>query len=154
MCWDSVMDRFICISCCSCSEQIPGWLRVGLIPTWVTRSVRHPASVGWAAWEVHQDHGGRALRHDDGGAAAGEREELPGVEVDNLVALLPPPPPLPLPGPPAPPLVLPGSGLVPGRSFLLLRHRLAPTSFPWPRILKIEKYFACPVWCGHSILLS
>ena len=58
--------------------------------------MRHPASVSGAAGEVHQDHGGRALRHDHGGAAPGEREELPGVEVNDLVTLLPPPSPLPL----------------------------------------------------------
>ena len=102
----------------------------------MARGVRHPASVSGAAGEVHQDHCGRALRHDDGGAAACEREQFPGVEVDHLVALLAPPSPLPLARPPAPPLELPGSGLVSGRSFLLLRHCLAASSFPGPKILK------------------
>ena len=135
------------------------------IPTWVARSVRHSAPVSRTAWEVHQDHGGGALRHDDWGAAAGqgEHQRLPGVKTSGPVpslAFLSPPPPLlphPLTRPPTPPGLLSRSRLVSRGSLLLFTHSLTPTSFPRPKILKyenFEKYFACPLWCGHTILLS
>ena len=130
----------------------------------MARGVGHAASVRGAAAEVHQHHGGRALRHDHRGPAPPHREHLLGVHRHtrprglghgrHMLGLRPRPAavlaqPLPAVRPPVSAVALvalaPGPVLVSGGSLLLLGQSLAPAPLSRPeKYLTMKKYFACP----------
>lgn len=136
-----------------CLSQVSLMSRMS--PTWVSWCVWHAAPGGGRAAEVHQDHGGGALGHDDWAPTPPHPEHLL-LSPRTLLA----PPPLILAKlvtrSPAPS----GSGararLVPGASLLLLGQSLTPASFSRPeKIFNNEKIFCLSsAWCGHTILLS
>ena len=111
-----------------------------LSPTWVTRRVWHPASVGRGAAEVHQDHGGGALRHDHGRPTPSHPHQL----AQLVSCLLPSPPgllPQSLAWPPASPVTASCPWLISWRSLLLLRQSFTPASLSGPENMICWKIF-------------
>ena len=131
MCVDCMYSRPCVINYTSLELSQGSRVMMSLLPTWVSWCVWHAPSGGGGAAQVHQDHGGGALRHDDRAPAPPHPEHLL-LGARTLLA----PPSLSLAQPLARPPASSGprarARLVPGAPLLLLGQSLAPSSFSRP----------------------